>query len=269
MQHRTQPNASLSQIPATELDVMTIPALPANSIALVTGASSGIGAAIAEQLTLIGCRVICAARRLGKLQSLTDRLGESALALELDVTDPDAVANIGERLPSAWSEIEILVNNAGHDVGGRRLFHEGSAEQWASIIDTNVIGLIRATRALIPGMLQRNRGHVVNIGSVSGMYPYATGTIYAASKFAVHGFSESLRRDYTDTGIRVTEILPGMVQTGFAEARWDDPEQAQAFYADFGECLTPDDIARSVVFAVQQPSNVVISQLVVVPQAQG
>ena len=247
---------------------MTTTSSVCNRIALVTGASSGIGAAIAEQLSELGCRVICAARRLQKLEVLCARLGETSVALELDVTDAESVSGVSQRLPVEWREIDILVNNAGHDVGGRSLFHQGSADQWASIIDTNVTGLIRVTRAVIPGMLERNRGHIVNIGSVSGIYPYATGTIYAGSKFAVHGFSESLRRDYTDTKIRVTEILPGMVQTGFAEARWKDPDKARAFYDEFGECLLPDDIARTVVFALQQPPNVVISQLVVVPQIQ-
>lgn len=239
-----------------------------NRVALVTGASSGIGTAIAEQLVAAGYRVICAARRLEKLERLCDRLGPSSVALELDVTQPQSVDTLIERLPLGWTHIDILVNNAGHDIGGRRLFHEGSANQWASIIETNVTGVIRVTREVIPGMLERDCGHIVNIGSVAGLYPYATGTIYAGSKFAVHGFSESLRRDYRNTAVRVTEILPGMVQTGFAEARWDDATKAQTFYDNFGQCLVPNDIARTVVFAVQQPPNVVIAQLVVVPQVQ-
>ena len=173
-----------------------------------------------------------------------------------------------ERLPKPWREIDILVNNAGHDTGGRRRFDEGSAEEWASIIETNVIGLIRVTRAVIPGMIARDRGHVVNIGSISGYKPYATGTIYAASKFAVHGFSESLRLDYRNTGVRVTEILPGMVRTGFAMSRWGDGKRAKKFYEDFGTCLNPEDVAGTIAFAVQQPPHVVISQLVVVPNSQ-
>ena len=237
-------------------------------IALVTGASSGIGAAIAGQLADLGCKVICAARRVDKMQALCTRLGASALAVPLDVTDAHAVDALIESLPPSWRAIDILVNNAGHDVGGRRLFHEGSADQWANIIETNVIGLIRTTRAIIPAMIERDRGHIVNIGSVSGLYPYSTGTIYAGSKFAVHGFSESLRRDYAGTGVKVTEILPGMVKTGFAEARWKDGEQADKFYTEFGDCLSPEDIARTVIFALQQPPNVVISQLVVVPSVQ-
>lgn len=238
------------------------------SLALVTGASSGIGAAIAEHLIDIDCRVVCAARGMGRLQEVVGRLGSDSRAIELDVADGHSVESLLDRLPPEWRAIDILVNNAGHDVGGRRAFHEGDADQWASIIETNVIGLIRVTRQLITGMRERDRGHIVNIGSNAGFQPYATGTIYAGSKHAVHGFSESLRLDYAGTGIRVSEIMPGLVRTGFAEARWKDADRAKDFYDNFGDCLSPGDIARAVVFALQQPPNVVISQLVVMPSAQ-
>jgi NADP-dependent 3-hydroxy acid dehydrogenase YdfG len=178
------------------------------------------------------------------------------------------VESLLSRLPDDWRSIDILVNNAGHDEGGRRRFDEGSADQWASIIETNVIGLIRTTRAVIPAMVERDHGHIVNIGSIAGISPYATGTIYSGSKHAVHGFSESLRLDFAGTGIRVTEILPGLVRTNFALTRWHDQTRADSFYDDFGVCLVPEDIARTVLFAIQQPPNVVISQLVVVPSAQ-
>ena len=238
------------------------------AIALVTGASSGIGAETVKALAAIGCRVICAGRSLDRLTPVAKPLGDKALAFEIDINDDASVAGMMERLPAPWREIDVLVNNAGHDTGGRRRFDEGTAEEWASIIETNVIGLIRVTRAVVPGMIARDRGHVVNIGSISGFKPYATGTIYAASKFAVHGFSESLRLDYRNTGVRVTEILPGMVRTGFALSRWNDDARAKKFYDDFGTCLNPEDVARTIVFAVQQPPHVVISQLVVVPNSQ-
>lgn len=238
------------------------------AVALVTGASSGIGAKTVKALAEIGCRVICAGRSAKRLSSVAKPLGNKGLVFEVDVNDEANVAGMIERLPKPWREIDILVNNAGHDTGGRRRFDEGTAEQWASIIETNVIGLIRVTRAVIPGMIARDRGHVVNIGSISGYKPYATGTIYAASKFAVHGFSESLRLDYRNTGVRVTEILPGMVRTGFAMSRWGDGKRAKKFYEDFGTCLNPEDVAATIAFAVQQPPHVVISQLVVVPNSQ-
>lgn len=241
---------------------------PAGSIALVTGASGGIGESVACMLVDNGYRVICASRRADTLASLARRLGDGACALELDVTDGSSVESLSSRLPRDWRDIDILVNNAGHDQGGRRRFDEGDADQWASIIETNVIGLMRVTHAVLPGMIARDHGHIVNLGSIAGLSPYATGSVYSGSKHAVHGFSESLRLDYAGTGIRVTEILPGLVRTDFALNRWRDQARAESFYDDFGECLVPDDIARTVLFAIQQPANVVISQLVVVPSAQ-
>ena len=241
---------------------------PAGSTALVTGASSGIGEGIATALVENDYRVICAGRRMHKLADLCSRLGSNAHALKLDVTDASSVESLLSRLPEDWRSIDILVNNAGHDEGGRRRFDEGSAPEWASIIETNVIGLIRTTHAVIPGMIARDHGHIVNIGSIAGLSPYATGSIYSGSKHAVHGFSESLRLDFAGTGIRVTEILPGLVRTDFALTRWHDQARADSFYDDFGDCLSPQDVARSVLFALEQPPHVVISQLVVVPSAQ-
>jgi NADP-dependent 3-hydroxy acid dehydrogenase YdfG len=251
-----------------ETEMATEAELPAGSTALVTGASSGIGESIATVLANSGCRVICAGRQTDKLEDLGQKLGSAARVLELDVTDASSVQSLTSRLPEDWRSIDILVNNAGHDEGGRRRFDEGSAAQWASIIETNVNGLIRTTHAVIAGMIERDHGHVVNIGSIAGISPYATGTIYSASKHAVHGFSESLRLDFAGTGIRVTEILPGLVRTNFALNRWGDRARADAFYDDLGECLTPEDVARTVLFALRQPPHVVISQLVVVPSAQ-
>ncbi len=238
------------------------------AVALVTGAGSGIGARVAARVAEIGCRVICAGRRLERVEKVAASLNGRGLAVALDVSDKESVASLSRRLPAEWREVEILVNNAGHDAGGRRAFHQGTADQWADIIETNVIGLVRVTRALIDGMRDRNRGHIVNIGSIAGTRPYATGTLYSASKHAVHGFSESLRLDYVDTGIRVTEIMPGMVKTDFALNRSGDAAQAKQFYKDFGTALDPDDVARSVVYALQQPAHVVISELVVVPISQ-
>ena len=191
----------------------------AGAVALVTGAGSGIGESTALHLAEAGWRVICAGRRLTRVEAVAERL-DCGLALELDVCDPRSVDSLQERLPSQWREIEVLVNNAGHDTGGRRRFDEGSAEQWSQIIETNVTGLIRVTHRIIPGMISRDRGHVVNIGSTAGFGPYATGTIYAASKHAVHGFSESLRMEFAGTGVRISEILPGVVRTEFGFNRW-------------------------------------------------
>src|SRR5215472_2433414 len=238
------------------------------SVALVTGAGGGIGAAVAAALVAISCRVVCAGRRLDRLEANARRLGRSAHALELDVTDRISVDSLFDRLPQALHDIDILVNNAGHDVGGRRRFDQGEMAEWQSIVETNVVGLVRVTHKVIAGMVARDRGHIVNLGSIAGTRGYAGGTLYAGSKFAVHGFSESLRLDFRNTGIRVTEILPGMVQTDFAFHRWRDEQRAKKFYQDFGVCLAPEDVARMVAFAVQQPPHVVIAQLMVVPISQ-
>lgn len=237
-------------------------------IALVTGAGGGIGEATVIALAEAGARVILTGRRMARLEAVAERIGRTAMSMELDVNDSDAVDRLPERLPPEWRDVDILVNNAGHDVGGRERFDEGSAAQWEAILQTNVLGLMRVTRAFIDGMIARDRGHVVNLGSIVGGRPYAGGTAYSASKHAVRGFTESLRMDFTGTGIRVTEIAPGAVITGFGEARWGDPEKARKFYEEIGECLTAEDVARTIVFAVTQPPHVVISQMVIMPASQ-
>ena len=193
-------------------------------IVLVSGASSGIGEAICRLLIEKLYRVVGAARNESRLQQLAAELGEGFYPLVLDVTDSAAVAGVQQALPREFHDIEVLINNAGHDTGGRRLFDEGSAEQWCDIQ-----GTLRLTRALIDDMLVRGSGHIVNMGSIAGLKPYATGTAYVSSKYAVHGFSESLRLDYAGRGIRVTEIMPGLVRTGFAQQRLGDAQQAQEF----------------------------------------
>ena len=235
------------------------------SIALVTGASSGIGEAICRLLISHQYKVIGAARTKSKLQALHQDLGSSFHPMVLDVTNTRSVSSLIERLPENLQGVDVLVNNAGHDIGGRRFFDEGTAQQWSEIIETNVQGLMRVTHAMIDGMLARGNGHVVNIGSIAGLKPYATGAAYVTSKYAVHGFSQSLRLDYAGRGIRVSEIMPGLVRTGFAGQRLGDAEKAEAFYDSVGQSLSPEDVARTVLFALQQPRHVEIAQLVVLP----
>ena len=234
-------------------------------IALVTGASAGIGEAICRSLVAKGHRVVASGRNRTKLDALAGELGEALAPLVLDVTDAAAVANLTSNLPAGFERIDILINNAGHDTGGRRRFDEGSADQWCDIVETNVQGLIRVTRALIDGMLERGDGHIINLGSIAGLKPYATGTAYVTSKYAVHGLSETLRLDYAGRGIRVTEIMPGLVRSGFAEQRLGDAEAAREFYDSFAACLQPQDVAETVAFAIAQPRHVEIAQLVVLP----
>jgi NADP-dependent 3-hydroxy acid dehydrogenase YdfG len=237
----------------------------ANPVVLVSGASSGIGAAICRSLVARQFRVVAAARNQDRLRQLAAELGDALYPLVLDVTDRVAVSNVRQALPQDFGQVEVLVNNAGHDVGGRRLFEAGSAEQWCDIIETNVQGTIRLTHALIDDMLARGSGHIVNMGSIAGLKPYATGTAYVSSKYAIHGFSESLRLDYAGRGIRVTEIMPGLVRSGFAGQRLGDKQQAEAFYDGFEQCLSPEDVAETVLYALQQPKHVEIAQLVVLP----
>jgi len=234
-------------------------------VVLVSGASSGIGEAICRLLIEQGYRVVGAARNEARLQQLAAELGDDFSPLVLDVTDSAAVAGVQRALPQEFRDVEMLINNAGHDIGGRRLFEQGSADQWCDIIETNVQGTIRLTRALIEGMLARGSEHIVNMGSIVGIKPYATMAAYVSSKYAVHGFSETLRLDYAGRGIRVTEIMPGLVRTGFAQQRLGDAKQAQEFYDDAEQCLLPEDVARTVLYALQQPKHVEIAQLVISP----
>ncbi len=245
------------------------PILRDGAVALVTGASAGIGAAIAEALVARGCRVIGAARRKAALAALADRLGPAFHPRPLDVTDAAATARLIDDLPPELRAIDILVNNAGHDVGGRKRFDLGDAEAWAAIVETNLTGMIRVARAVAPGMVARGRGHIVNLGSIAGIRAYPGGSIYAATKFAVRGFSEGLRMDYAGSGIRVTEIAPGTVRTEFAYRRWpDDPARARAFYDDYADLLSPEDVARCVIFALDQPPHVSVATIVVTPSSQ-
>lgn len=234
-------------------------------VVLVTGASGGIGEAICRLLVNNGHRVVAGARGLAKLEKLANELGQALHPISLDVTDADVIANLVTALPQGFDRIDVLVNNAGHDTGGRRRFDEGSAEQWCDIVETNVQGMIRVTHALIGGMLQRGRGHIINLGSIAGLKPYATGTAYVTSKYAVHGFSDTLRLDYAGKGIRVTEIMPGLVRSGFAEQRLGDADNAREFYDSFDSCLQPEDVAETVAFAIAQPPHVEVAQLVVLP----
>jgi 3-hydroxy acid dehydrogenase/malonic semialdehyde reductase len=236
-----------------------------SKIALVSGASGGMGAAICRHLVTDGYRVVATARKLESLGALHQELGDSLFPLALDVTDAQAVREVSAALPAEFSEVGVLVNNAGHDVGGRRMFEQGSVDQWCDIVNTNVQGVMRLTHALIDGMLLRGSGHVINMGSIAGLKPYASGSAYVTSKYAVHGLSDTLRLDFAGRGIRVTEIMPGLVRSGFAEQRLGDAQQAQDFYDSFEQCLDPDDVARTIIFALQQPRHVEIAQLVVLP----
>ncbi len=240
--------------------------MKSGAVALVTGASNGIGRAVAEGLLSRGLRVIATARGEARLRDLCSEWPDRAYPLVLDVSDATAMAGLIDALPAELSEVDILVANAGSDVGGRRRFDQGAMADWAATVETNVTGLMRACHAVLPGMLARGRGHLVTLGSVAGLSTYESGSVYSATKYAVRAFTESLRKDYLTDPIRITEILPGLVRTGFAEARHrGDSAKAAAFYDGAPATITAEDIAAAVFFALEQPAEVNIAQIVVTP----
>ena len=235
-------------------------------IALITGASRGLGLATADRLLERGLKVIFAARHKSQLDALCAERGANAHPLALDVTDEAAVAGLLDTLPATWREIDILVANAGSDVGGRQRFDKGDLSDWISTVETNVIGVLGVCHAVLPGMLTRGRGHIVTLGSVAGLSTYAGGTIYSATKYAVRAFTEALRKDYKHDPIRITEILPGLARTGFAAVRYrGDEARAAAYYGSSPGALEAEDIAAAVLFALSQPQRVNIAQVVVTP----
>jgi NADP-dependent 3-hydroxy acid dehydrogenase YdfG len=231
-------------------------------IALVTGASAGIGEACARSLAAEGARLVLAARRAERLDALVAELGSAAHAIALDVRDAHAVAAAVEGLPEEWAAIDVLVNNAGLGRGLDKL-HEGSIDDWEQMVDTNVKGLLYVTRAVVPGMVARGRGHVVNIGSVAGHEVYPGGNVYCATKHAVDAITKGLRMDLVDTPVRVSTVDPGLVETEFSVVRFHgDAARAQKVYEGI-EALTGADIADAVVYCVTRPPHVQINEIVI------
>ncbi|MBE9119811.1 SDR family oxidoreductase [Tychonema sp. LEGE 07199] len=246
-----------------------------NQIVFITGASSGIGAACAQIFAKGGAKLILAARRVEKLDRLAKELVETKSVasmneiylLELDVRDRPQVESAIAALPDAWKNIDILINNAGLSRGLDKL-HEGNFQDWEEMIDTNVKGLLYMTRYIVPGMVSRGRGHVVNIGSIAGRQAYPKGSVYCASKAAVRAISDGLKQDLLGTAVRVTEIEPGLVETEFSNVRFHgDAEKAKNVY----QGLTPlkaDDVADVVYFCATRSPHVNISEILLVPTDQ-
>jgi len=238
-------------------------------IAFVTGASSGFGAAIARRYAGAGVRVIATARRRDRLQALVDEFGEDLIFVSgLDVRDAVAIERLVASLPSAFAEIDVLVNNAGLALGLEPA-PEADLENWDRMIETNCTGLVTVTRAVLPGMVERRRGHVVNMGSVAATYPYPGGNVYGATKAFVRQFSLGLRADLHGTRVRVTCIEPGLVGgTEFSEVRFGgDADRAAAMYAGT-QPLTPEDIAATVEWVTAQPAHVNVNTIELMPVAQ-
>ncbi|PLQ00088.1 bifunctional NADP-dependent 3-hydroxy acid dehydrogenase/3-hydroxypropionate dehydrogenase YdfG [Cupriavidus pauculus] len=238
-------------------------------IVFVTGATAGFGAAIARRFVNAGHRVVAAGRREDRLQALVDELGrDNVLPLVLDVRDRDAVFAAVAGLPADYAEIDLLVNNAGLALGLEPA-QRADLDQWETMIDTNVTGLVTMTRAVLPGMVERNRGHVVNIGSVAGAYAYPGGNVYGATKAFVHQFSLNLRADLTGTRVRVTDVAPGLVGgTEFSNVRFSGDQSRVDKVYEGADALTPDDIAETVFWAATLPARVNINYLEVMPVTQ-
>lgn len=242
-----------------------------NQVVLITGASSGIGAACAHAFAQSGCRLIVAARRADRLTDLARALLQEGAAqvhcVSLDVRDAAAVDALLPMLPEPLRSIDILINNAGLGRGRDKL-HEGDPQEWDEMIDTNVKGLLRVNRAVLPQMVARDRGHILHIGSIAGRTAYLGGTVYCASKAAVHMINECLKHDLLGTQVRVSTVDPGMVQTEFSVVRFRGDEQRAAAVYQGMTPMTPQDVAEAVLFCASRPPHVNISEVVMLATDQ-
>jgi 3-hydroxy acid dehydrogenase/malonic semialdehyde reductase len=241
--------------------------LGSSDVAFITGASAGIGEAVARRFAERGVRLVLAARRRDRLEALARDLAVPTHIVELDVRDAASAARVVSQLPEQFATISVLVNNAGLALGLGPAW-EAELADWQTMVETNVTGLVAVTHAVLPGMVQRNRGHVVNLGSVAGSYPYPGGHIYCGTKAFVHQFSLSLRADLLGTAVRVTCIEPGLVETDFSKVRFGgDESRAAKVYANT-QPLTADDIAETIDWATSLPEHVNINSLEVMPVRQ-
>jgi 3-hydroxy acid dehydrogenase / malonic semialdehyde reductase len=233
-------------------------------IVFVTGASAGIGAATALAFAAEGAKLLLAARRAGRLSEVASRAMElgapSVHSIDLDVRDHRAVQNAIDGLPPEWSEIDILVNNAGLSRGLDKVYM-GKIEDWDEMIDTNIKGLLYITRSVVPGMVVRGRGHIINLGSTAGELAYPNGAVYCGTKAAERLINDGLRQDVLGTPIRVTSVDPGMVETDFSLVRFrGDIERAAKVYKGV-KPLTPEDVAEVIVWAAARPAHVNIARV--------
>ncbi len=240
----------------------------ANKTVFITGASSGIGQSTARKFSDLGARLILAARRGDRLQKLASQLLSEVLVVELDIRNRAAVDTAVRGLGTKWQEIDILVNNAGLGRGLDKIY-EGNPKAWDEMIDTNLKGLLYISRAIIPGMVARSKGHIINIGSIAGHELYPGGNVYCATKHAVDAITRGMLMDLVDTPIRVSTVDPGLVQTDFSEVRfYGDSERAQKVYQGY-KPLSPEDIAEAVVWIAGRPDHVQVAQMIIFPTAQG
>jgi 3-hydroxy acid dehydrogenase/malonic semialdehyde reductase len=234
--------------------------------AVVTGAAGGMGRAITEALLQSGRRVVLVDRDPESLRQFAAKMGDSTFPIQLDITDAKSVDRLPDLIPNAFKPIDILINNAGHDIGGRTRFDIGPADDWSGIIQTNLVGLMRVTRSILPDMVRRNSGHIVNISSINAVRIIPDMAAYSTSKAGVHMFTETLRGELAETAIRVTEMQPGLTRTSIILTRYRGDRKKEKDYFDrFKLALDPADIARSILFALDQPPHVQIAEMMILP----
>ena len=241
-----------------------------NKIVLITGATSGIGLACARKFAKNGDKLILTgrnARRLAEIKQEITAKGTEVITLVYDVRDSAASKSAFEELPDDWQAIDVLVNNAGLALG-LEAEYEVNTDDWDTMIDTNIKGLLTMTRLVVPGMVERNSGHIINIGSVAGDAAYKGGSVYCATKAAVKALSDGLRIDVAETAIRVTNLKPGLVETNFSNVRFrGDTERAASLYQGI-KPLTGDDIADVAVYAANAPAHVQIAEVLILATHQ-
>ena len=239
-------------------------------IVLITGATSGIGLACAEKFAANGDKLILTGRnehRLAEIRKNLTEKGCEVLTLAFDVRDREKAKKFMSGLPNDWREIDVLVNNAGLALG-LEAEYQGSFDDWETMIDTNIKGLLTMTRFVVPGMVERNRGHIINVGSLAGDAAYAGGNVYCATKAAVKALSDGLRIDVANTAVRVTNLKPGLVETNFSNTRFHgDTERAAKVYEGV-KPLTADDIADVAVYAANAPAHVQIAEVLILATHQ-
>ncbi|MBR1503020.1 MAG: SDR family oxidoreductase [Prevotella sp.] len=238
-----------------------------NKIVLITGATSGIGLACARKFAANGDKLILTGRNEKRLAEIKEELGAEVMTLAFDVRNrKEAEKQIGN-LPSEWKNIDVLVNNAGLALGLEPEY-EGDLDEWETMVDTNIMGLLTMTRLVVPGMVERNSGHIINVGSVAGDAAYAGGNVYCATKAAVKALSDGLRIDVANTAVRVTNLKPGLVETNFSNVRFHgDSERAANVYKGI-KPLTGDDIADVAVYAANAPAHVQIAEVLILATHQ-
>lgn len=242
-----------------------------NKIVFITGASSGIGSACAKQFAAVGAKLLLCARRIEMLNTLAKQLdaeyGVEVYTFGLDVQLSTQVAEKLTALPESWRNIDILINNAGL-AAGLDTIQEGSLQDWEDMINTNIKGLLYVTKAILPHMIERNTGHIINIGSIAGHQVYPKGAVYCATKQAVNALSNGLRMDLLGTKIRVSTVDPGAVETNFSSVRFKGDTQRAAAVYDGMEPLRPEDVADAVVYCATRPPHVNISEIIIMPTDQ-